>query len=68
MSDSFAHGMAVGAIGLDLYCHGKAWPTVGDQLRVWSTDNPWWALVIIAALFTLLGHFVLNGIHVPAIG
>ena len=54
--------IAAGTIGLDLYCHLRRWPTVGDQLRVWSGDNPWWSFAIITVLFTLLGHFVLNGL------
>lgn len=75
MTDTFSVGMALVVwsltlilavvLWLDLDLHRKGWPTVGDQLRVWAADNPWWSFGMVLILFTILGHFVLNPLPPP---
>jgi hypothetical protein len=50
---------------LDVVFDLKDWPTVSDQIGDWSLRNPWLARALVALLFVLLAHFVLNPLHPP---
>ncbi len=73
--DTYSVGMAVviwviTAIGfvvalVDAFFDVKDWPTVSDQIGDWSLRNPWLARALVALLFVLLAHFVLNPLHAP---
>ena len=71
--DTYSVGMAsviwaITFIGLfvslvDVVCDLRDWPTVSDQIGDWSLRNPWLARLLVAVLFVLLAHFVLNPLH-----
>ena len=73
MSDTYSVGMAaviwlifgfLFAISvLEAYCDFKGWPTISNQVAHWSQRNRWLSGAIVAALFILLAHFVLNPLH-----
>jgi hypothetical protein len=73
--DTYSVGMAwviwvITGIGfivafVDVVCDLKDWPTVSDQIGDWSLRNPWLARALVALLFILLAHFVLNPLHPP---
>jgi hypothetical protein len=73
--DTYSVGMAwviwaITGIGLfvslvDAISDAKDWPTVSDQIGDWSLRNPWLARALVALLFILLAHFVLNPLRPP---
>lgn len=75
MKDTYSIGMAVviwlvfGILFvisvLEAYCDVKGWPTISNQIARWSKRNSWLSGAIIAALFILLAHFVLNPLPPP---
>ena len=74
--DTYSVGMAyviwaITLIGLfvalvDALSDIRGWPTVSDQIGDWSSRNPWLARALVALLFVLLAHFVLNPLHPPS--
>jgi hypothetical protein len=58
-------GIGVIVACVDVVCDLKDWPTVSDQIGDWSLRNPWPARALVALLFILLAHFVLNPLHPP---
>jgi hypothetical protein len=73
--DTYSVGMAwviwvITGIGfivafVDVVSDLNDWPTVSDQIGDWSLRNPWLARALVALLFILLAHFVLNPLHPP---
>ena len=73
--DTYSVGMAwviwvITGIGfivafVDVVSDLKDWPTVSDQIGDWSLRNPWLARALVALLFILLAHFVLNPLRPP---
>jgi hypothetical protein len=71
--DTYSVGMAsviwaITFIGLfvslvDAVSDLRDWPTVSDQIGDWSLRNPWLARLLVAVLFVLLAHFVMNPLH-----
>ena len=59
-------GIGVIVASVDVVCDLKDWPTVSDQIGDWSLRNPWLARALVALLFILLAHFVLNPLHPPS--
>ena len=73
MKDTYSIGMALViwlvfgllfAISvLEAYCDIRGWPTISNQIASWSKRDRWLSAAIVAALFVLLAHFVLNPLH-----
>jgi len=73
MKDTYSLGMAIaiwsvfGLLGiisvLEVYCDVRRWPTISNRIAGWARVNRWLSAAIVAALFILLAHFVLNPLH-----
>ena len=56
-------GVFAAIAALDLFFARERWESIGTRLERWSRTSAWFVFLLIAALSTLVVHFVGNRIN-----